>query len=164
MRLLSRVELALAGKDFLSLTNLLLEVLVMRDFVLNFHSGWRYLVLLMLIVMFVFYAYEYFTKRKLPYEKHIDMGYMGVIHVQVILGILLLIVDIFTGWFEGRLLGHAIVMILQEPLATFYKKYATKIEPIDPQRRRLLGMGIPIASLLLIFIGLAAISRPLLGS
>ncbi len=134
----------------------------MREFFLNFHSGWRYLVILSLIIMFVFYLYEYFTKTNRKEERIIDMVVGIVLHTQIGLGILLLIFDIIDGLFEMREIGHVVIMLgLILPLTIVYSK---RTKAATPEMHRILGLAMPVVTFILIFAGLAAISRPLFGS
>ena len=133
----------------------------MREFFLNFHSGWRYLVILALVIMFVFYLYEYLTKTNRKEERFIDLGVGMIIHTQIGLGILLLIFDIIDGLFEMRELGHLVMMLLLLPLTLVYSR-RVKIAP--PQLHRMMGLALPIVAFILILAGLTAISRPLFGS
>lgn len=133
----------------------------MREFFLNFHSGWRYMVVLMLVIMFVFYLYEYLTKTSRKEERFIDLGFGMAIHIQIGLGILLLIFDIIDGLFEMREMGHIVLMFLLLPLAIVYSK-RVKIAP--PAIHHMLGLAMPIISIIIIFVALMAIDRPLFGS
>lgn len=133
----------------------------MREFFLNFHSGWRYLVILSLIIMFVFYLYEYLTKTNRKEERILDMVVGIVLHTQVGLGILLLIFDIIDGLFEMREMGHVFMMILILPLTIVYSK---RVKTATPEMHRMLGLAMPVVTFVLIIAGLAAISRPLFGS
>lgn len=133
----------------------------MREFFLNFHSGWRYLVILALIIMFVFYLYEYLTKTSRKEERLIDLGVGIIIHTQIGLGVLLLIFDIIDGLFEMRELGHIILMLLLLPLTLVYSR---RVKTAPPEMHRMMGLAMPVVAFILIFAGLAAISRPLFGS
>lgn len=133
----------------------------MREFFLNFHSGWRYLVILALIIMFVFYLYEYFTKANRKEERIIDLVVSIILHTQVGLGILLLIFDIVEGLFEMREIGHVFMMGLILPLTIVYSK---RVKTATPEMHRTLGLAMPVVTFVLIIAGLAAISRPLFGS
>lgn len=133
----------------------------MREFFLNFHSGWRYMVVLMLVIMFVFYLYEYLTKTSRKEERFIDLAFGTAIHIQIGLGILLLIFEIIDGLFEMREMGHIVLMFLLLPLTIVYSK-RVKIAP--PAIHRMMGLAMPIISIIIIFVALVAIDRPLFGS
>lgn len=135
----------------------------MTDLLLNAHSGWRYVVLLVLIVTFLYYLFEYIQQTKLPYDRQVDLAFGTSIHIQIGLGILLLIAFILDNRFEGRLMGHVVLMLILLPITIMYSKYAKALAVVSPRRRRQLGMATPIICLILIYVGLLAISRGLFG-
>ena len=76
---------------------------------LHAHSGLRYLVLLMGLVVVAYAAYGLATKAE--YGKHmrvLSAIFTGVIDLTVLLGIIML----FTGMFYPQLAGHIAMMIL----------------------------------------------------
>ena len=135
----------------------------MTDFVFNFHSGWRYIVILMIFVAMGFYAYEYFTKKSTPHERKVDLAFTTSIHVQLLLGIVLLVIYIIEGLFEGRHMGHVVIMLLLGGVAGFYTRTSKVLAVANPDRRRLLGLVTPLVALVMIVIGLSAIGAGLFG-
>lgn len=136
----------------------------MLDFLLEAHSGWRYVVLLAMILMVLFYAYEYFTRTTLSQEKQVDLIFATSIHIQILLGILLLIAYFLDDLFQSRQIGHVVVMLILLPLTIFYSRWVRRFEAVDDiGRRRLLGLLTPIAAFVIVLIGLAAIQVSLVG-
>ena len=81
---------------------------------LQAHSGFRYLVLLMAVVVIAYAAYGLATKR--PYDKQMRIFsamFVGVTDLTVLLGF----VNLFTGTFYPQLGGHIVMMILAAVLA-----------------------------------------------
>lgn len=134
----------------------------MTDILINAHSGWRYIVLLSLLVTALYYLYSYVTKRSLGQDRAIDLAFTTSIHVQVTLGLILMVVFFIDGLFYARLWGHVITMLLLLPLAIVYSRLA-RTWAADPPRKRLLGLAAPVVTLLLIIGGLQAIQRGLIG-
>ncbi len=130
----------------------------MSNFVLNAHSGLRYLILLA-GVLTVFYA-MYGAVAGRSYDKGMRIlatSFVGTIHLQLLLGLAL----IFSGRFQPALTGHIFMMLFAAAAAQI---------PVSVMRRRpeetksFLPHGVgAIAALGLIAAGILAIGRPIVG-
>ncbi len=130
----------------------------MSNFVLNAHSGLRYLILLA-GVLTVFYA-MYGAVAGRSYDKGMRIlatSFVGTIHLQLLLGLAL----IFSGRFQPALTGHIFMMLFAAAAAQI---------PVSVMRRRpeeaksYLPHGVgAIAALGLIAAGILAIGRPIVG-
>jgi hypothetical protein len=122
------------------------------------HSGLRYLVLLLGIVSVVVLLYSVLAKKPVPAARGLAMGYTGALHLQVLLGIALIIAGV---WY-GALMGHIVMMLLAVIAAQGSAILAKQTEdPVRANRARLYGI---IASMGLIFYGIVAIGRTLFES
>ena len=130
----------------------------MSNFVLNAHSGLRYLILLA-GVLTVFYA-MYGAVAGRSYDKGMRIlasSFVGTIHLQLLLGLAL----IFSGRFQPALTGHIFMMLFAAAAAQI---------PVSVMRRRpeeaksYLPHGVgAIVALGLIAAGILAIGRPIVG-
>ncbi len=125
---------------------------------LHAHSGLRYLVLLAGVVVVAYALYGLITDR--PYDRGMRVtaaSFAGLLHLQVLLGFFLLV----SGRFYPALIGHIFLMLFaavaaQVPLSVMRRR--------APEERRyaphLVGA---VVALLLIWFGVLAINRTLLG-
>lgn len=131
----------------------------MREFVLNFHSGWRFLVLLALVGTFVYFAYVLATKTDQPKrDKLVSTIFAVMVDIQITLGLILLLIYIVDGGFDaGRHLGHAVPMVLAAPVAHAYTIFgkAVKAPILFKKYQRIVGLLAPIGVLILVIGGLA---------
>ena len=125
---------------------------------LQAHSGFRYLVLLLGILVIGYAAFGMATKR--PYDKTmriLSAVFTGVIDVTVLLGL----VNMFTGTFYPRLSGHISMMVAALVVAHLVSA-VTKRRP--PEQRtyppHLWGALIVLG---LVSFGIMAIGRPIVG-
>ncbi|MCB9435862.1 MAG: hypothetical protein H6673_02580 [Anaerolineales bacterium] len=133
----------------------------MYDFVFNFHSGWRFLVLLALAVNVIYFGYALATKSKQPKrDKLVSTLFAVSVDIQITLGIILLIIVIIDGNFDaGRHFGHFMPMLLAAPVAHAYTIFgkAVKNQATVEKYQRLVGLLAPIIVLILVMGGLASL-------
>ena len=130
----------------------------MSNFILNAHSGLRYLILLGGILTVLYATYGVVAGRS--YDKTMRVlasSFVGTIHLQILLGLALL----FSGRFQPSVTGHIFMMIFAAAAAQV---------PVSVMRRRQEEMKsyLPhaigaIAALALIAAGIMAIGRPIVG-
>ncbi|MDE3002541.1 MAG: hypothetical protein OXU33_14230 [Gemmatimonadota bacterium] len=125
---------------------------------LHAHSGLRYLVLLMGLVVVAYAAYGLATKAE--YGKHmrvLSAIFTGVIDLTVLLGVIML----FTGMFYPQLAGHIAMMILAAAVAHVVhgvmKRRPPEAQTFTPH---IVGTLIVLAC---IVAGIMAIGRPIVG-
>ena len=130
----------------------------MSNFFLNAHSGLRYLILLAGILTVLYATYGVASGR--AYDKTIRIlasSFVGTLHMQILLGVLLLL----SGLFSSALTGHIFMMVFAAVSAQI---------PVSVMRRRpegnksYLPHGVgALVALVLIWGGVTAIGRPLIG-
>lgn len=117
------------------------------------HSGLRYLVLLVAVVALVVFLYGLVTRKDIGAARGLMAAYVGILDLQVLLGLILLL--LFP--FYGALIGHIVMMVLAVAAAHVLSVMARKAT--DARRAmmlRLAGVGV---SLVLIIGGIMAIGR-----
>ena len=130
----------------------------MSNFLLNAHSGLRYLILLAGVLTVLYAAYGMVSGR--PYDKTIRIlasSFVGTLHLQILLGVALL----FSGLFSPALTGHIFMMVFAAAAAQI---------PVSVMRRRPEeqksytphGVG-ALAALAMIAAGILAIGRDIIG-
>ena len=125
---------------------------------LHAHSGLRYLVLLMGIVVIAYAAYGLATQAEYGKRMRVLSAiFTGVIDLTVLLGIIML----FTGMFYPQLAGHISMMILAAVIAHVIHG-VMKRRPPDAQTftPHVVGTLIVLAC---IVAGIMAIGRPIVG-
>lgn len=125
---------------------------------LHAHSGLRYLVLLMGIVVIAYAAYGLATQAEYGKRMRVLSAiFTGVIDLTVLLGIIML----FTGMFYPQLAGHISMMILAAVIAHVVHG-VMKRRPPDAQTftPHVVGTLIVLAC---IVAGIMAIGRPIVG-
>lgn len=123
---------------------------------LHAHSGLRYLVLVAGAAALVYALVGLFARR--PYDRGMRVtaaAFAGLLHLQVLLGIALVI----AGIFYGQLIGHIVLMLAaaaaaQAPLSVMRRR------PVEQRAYGPHALGAALA-LLLIWAGLLAIGRGL---
>lgn len=130
----------------------------MSNFLLNAHSGLRYLILLGGVLTVLYAAYGVASKR--TYDKTMRIlasSFVGTIHLQILLGVAL----ILSGMFQPALTGHLFMMLFAAAAAQI---------PVSVMRRRpeerksYLPHGIgALVALAMIAVGILAIGRPIVG-
>ena len=130
----------------------------MGNFLLNAHSGLRYLILLGGVLTVLYASYGVVSGR--AYDKTIRIlasSFVGTMHLQILLGLALL----FSGSFRPALTGHIFMMLFAAAAAQI---------PVSVMRRRPEemksylphGLG-ALAALGAIAAGILAIGRPIVG-
>ena len=130
----------------------------MSSFLLNAHSGLRYLILLGGVLTILYASYGVVTGR--AYDKTMRIlasSFVGTMHLQILLGLALL----FSGMFQPALTGHIFMMLFAAAAAQI---------PVSVMRRRPEelksymphGLG-ALAALGMIAVGILAIGRPIVG-
>ena len=130
----------------------------MSNFLMNAHSGLRYLILLAGVLTVLYAAYGMVSGR--PYDKTIRIlasSFVGTLHLQILLGVALL----FSGLFSPALTGHIFMMVFAAAAAQI---------PVSVMRRRPEeqksytphGVG-ALAALAMIAAGILAIGRDIIG-
>ncbi len=125
---------------------------------LQAHSGFRYLVLLIGVLVIGYAAFGMVTKR--PYDKTmriLSAVFTGVIDVTVLLGL----VNLFTGTFYPRLSGHISMMVMAAVLAHVISA-VTKRRPPEQRTYAPHVVGTLIV-LVIVSFGIVAIGRPIVG-
>ena len=125
---------------------------------LQAHSGFRYLVLLMGVVVIGYAAYGMATGR--PYDtrmRALSAIFTGVIDLTVLLGF----VNIFTGMFYPQLGGHIVMMVLAAAVAHIVHR-VVKSRP-DEQRTYAPHLVGTVVVLGMVVAGIMAIGRPIVG-
>ncbi len=130
----------------------------MGTFFLDAHSGLRYLILVAGVLTVLYAAYGVFSGR--TYDKTMRIlasGFVGTIHLQILLGLALL----FSGLFQPSVIGHIFMMLFAAAAAQV---------PVSVMRRRpeeqksYLPHGIgAFVALALIVGGILSIGRPIVG-
>jgi hypothetical protein len=125
---------------------------------LHAHSGFRYLVLLMGLIVIAYSAYGLVTKR--PYEKRmrvLSAAFTGVIDLTVVLGF----ANIFTGSFYPQLGGHIFMMVLAAAVA--HVVHGVMKRRPDDQRSYGPHLVGTVVALGMVVAGIMAIGRPIVG-
>tara|TARA_Y100000590_G_scaffold140051_1_gene160589 strand:- start:30237 stop:30629 length:393 start_codon:yes stop_codon:yes gene_type:complete len=130
----------------------------MSDFFLHAHSGFRYLVLLAGLLTVLYSVYGLISGIAYDYKmRFLSSSFAGLLHLQILLGLVL----IFSGRFQPAVAGHILMMV--------FAGAAGQI-PVSVMRRRpneektyLPHFIWALAALAIIFLGLKAIGRPLIG-
>lgn len=137
----------------------------MVDFILNFHSGWRYLVILGTVLVAVYFLYALVSKStKERTDSTILKAWAGLVDIQLTLGIILLalyVLEVDNTSYYGKLTGHWVLGVIAAVVAhgpTIYKRLNG--EP-NTQTRRMLGLVLPIVVIVLVILGVSAIDRGL---
>jgi hypothetical protein len=82
------------------------------------HSGLRFLVLLAAVVATGYFVFAMATGR--PVDKTVRIlgsAFVGLLDLQVLLGLALLVIYLMGGRFYGALIGHVVLMVLAAVLA-----------------------------------------------
>jgi len=125
---------------------------------LSAHSGLRYLVLLLGLVVAGYAAYGLITKR--PYDKRMRIlatAFTGVLDLQVVVGLAYL----FTSTFYPQLAGHLTMMVL----AVAITHVVSAVQRRRPLEQRTYGPHVvgTLVVLAIVSFGIMAIGRPIVG-
>ncbi|MDX2076982.1 MAG: hypothetical protein SFZ02_11155 [bacterium] len=124
----------------------------MMDFILQLHSGVRWLVVLMTIVAFVWLLVRYVQNKSYDKRTHgIVAGWAGLVGLQWIIGIILILV---MGTYTGTQWSHAGIMTLA--LAVAHGYVALKKRP--DKTRFVGGMASIIGVMVLVFVGVQMVN------
>ncbi|MCY1020954.1 hypothetical protein [Pyxidicoccus sp. MSG2] len=116
------------------------------------HSGLRYLVLLAGVLALAYFAFGLATKR--PFDKGgriLGASFAGLLHTQVLLGILVLVTRIYY----PALIGHIVMMVLAAATA----QVAMSVNRRRPQPGFVLPLMGVVLALVFIVGGIMAIGR-----
>lgn len=125
---------------------------------LSAHSGFRYLVLLLGIVVIAYAAYGLATKR--PYDARMRIlatAFTGALDLTVLLGV----AHLFTSTFYPQLAGHITMMVL----ALAITHIVAVVQRRRPLANRTYGPHLvaTVVVLAIISFGILAIGRPIVG-
>lgn len=126
--------------------------------ILMAHSGFRYLVLLMAVVVIGYAAHGMATKR--PYDtrmRALSAIFTGVLDLTVLLGF----ANIFTGIFYPALGGHIVMMVLAAAVA--HVVHGVMKRRPDDQRTYAPHLVGTVVVLGMVVAGIIAIGRPVVG-
>lgn len=130
--------------------------MAMTTIMLMAHSGWRWIVLILMVVTLLDMLLGWFSKRNWNYT--VDSGLLTAtrvsMYIQVALGIVLWI--LMGYWSNMRFTGeHAIVLLLALGAVEFGAARAKKLE--DPTSKYKFGAIGLIIALVLVIVGLQAV-------
>lgn len=134
----------------------------MFDFIFNFHSGWRYVVILATVLVAVYFLYALVTKATSENQEKVVLKWWGrFFDIQVTLGIILLLFYVLTDDYDyyGKLTGHWVMGLLASMVATSPTIYRWLNGEPSTQTRRMMGVILPIVVFIIIFLGISAIDR-----
>jgi hypothetical protein len=125
---------------------------------LGAHSGLRYLVLLLGLVVVAYATYGLIAKR--PYDKRmriLSTAFTGTLDLQVVVGLAYL----FTSTFYPQLAGHLTMMVL----AVAITHIVSAVQRRRPLEQRTYGPHVvgTLVVLAIISFGIMAIGSPILG-
>jgi ABC-type polysaccharide transport system permease subunit len=125
---------------------------------LNAHSGARYLVLMLGVVVIAYSAYGMATKR--PYAKTMRIlasSFTGALDLAVLFGL----AHLFTSTFRPQLMGHIVMMVLALAVAHIVSVVIRR-RPLE-QRSYAPHLVSVLIVLGLVSVGIMAIGRPIVG-
>jgi hypothetical protein len=125
---------------------------------LSAHSGLRYLVLLLGLVVIGYAAYGLANKR--PYDARMRIlatAFTGMLDLTVLLGV----AHLFTSTFYPQLAGHLTMMVLALAIAHI----VSVVQRRRPLEKRTYGPHVvgTVVVLAVIVVGILAIGRPIVG-
>lgn len=123
------------------------------------HSGNRYLILLVGVATVLYGLYGWATRRSYDRGiKFLGAAFSGLLDLQILMGLLM----IFTGTFYPALIGHIMVTVFAA-VAAHLPVAVMKRRPAE-QKTFAPHAAWAIVALVLIWGGVLAIGKPLLGS
>jgi len=125
---------------------------------LSAHSGFRYLVLLLGVLVVLYAAYGTATKR--PYDRRMRIlaaAFTGCLDLTVLLGV----AHLFTSRFYPQLGGHIVMMILAVAVAHVVSAVVRRRPP--EQRTYAPHLVSALIVLAIVAFGIMAIGRPIVG-
>lgn len=129
----------------------------MFNFFLNVHSGWRFVVLLALLINFLYFAYVLASKAQDgKQDRRVSLLFSTAADIQVTLGLILLVIVIIDGTFDaGKHLGHLFPMVLAAGASHAHMNVTRRVPALQTQR--IAGLLAPVVTIILILAGLAAL-------
>jgi len=126
--------------------------------VLSAHSGFRYLVLLLAVIVIAYAAYGLITKR--PYDKNmriLSLALTGVMDLTVLLGL----ATLFSSRFRTQIGVHVVTMLLAT-LVAHAVSMVMKRRPVEERTYapHLIGTAIVLA---MVVAGIMSIGRSVIG-
>jgi hypothetical protein len=125
---------------------------------LSAHSGFRYLVLLLGVIVIAYAAYGMATKK--PYDKRMRIlaaAFTGALDLTVLLGL----AHLFTSRFYPQLGGHIVMMVLAVAVAHVVSVVIRRRPP--EQRTYAPHLVATLIVLAIVAFGIMAIGRPIVG-
>lgn len=121
------------------------------------HSGIRYLVLLLGVLALAWALFGLVTRR--PYDRGMRVlasSFAGILHLQILLGLILL----FVQGFYPQLIGHLVMMLFAAAVA---QATSSIMKRRPPEKKSFAPHAVGVAvALVLIVGGILAIQRPIL--
>lgn len=128
----------------------------MQTMLFHAHSGLRYLVLAAAVIALVFVVGQRYAGGLERARRISTAAFVGLLDLQVLLGIVLL----FTWNFYGQLIGHIVMMVLALVTAHLY---AAKLKrTTEAGRAFIIGLLGVVLTLVFVVGGIMAIQRPVL--
>lgn len=125
----------------------------MQTMLFQAHSGLRYLVLAAAVVALVFVVGQRYAGGLERARRISTTAFVGILDLQVLLGIVLL----FTRPFYGQLIGHIVMMVLALVTAHLYS--AKLKRTTDPGQAFSIGLLGVVLTLVFVVGGIMAIGR-----
>jgi hypothetical protein len=125
---------------------------------LSAHSGFRYLVLLLGVLVIAYAAYGMATKQ--PYDRRmriLSAAFTGVLDLTVLLGL----AHLFTSQFYPQLGGHIVMMVLAVVVAHVVSAVVRR-RPLE-ERTYAPHLVSTLIVLGIVSFGIVAIGRPIVG-
>lgn len=132
------------------------------EFVLNLHSGWRYLVLLGTLLTLAYFAFALVSKMDAKRDRLVMTIWAILMDIQVTIGLILFVLWLLDDTLEvgGEQIGHVVTMlVLIPPVVHFYSIYSKRKPDADLKRLRTIGVAAPIVALVLIVAGILALGQ-----
>ena len=122
------------------------------------HSGLRYLVLLAAVVALLTLAYSLVTGRAARRAQIMATAFVGLLDLQILLGLALVMGGIFT----DAVTGHLMLMVMAAVVT--HGAYMIGQHSANERRELAFRFGGIILAMVLIVIGIMALGRSVLGS
>lgn len=127
----------------------------MNYFILMTHSGWRYVVVILLILTLIKMLAGWLGKQKWSsLDSRLLLALRGAVYVQVILGLLLYILEQY--WTEMRFTGEHVILMLLAVGGVEFAAARAKKAPDDTGKFKFASIGLAI-TFVLVYVGLMTI-------
>lgn len=133
----------------------------MINFFLQLHSGWRYVVVLVTILLALYFLYALISKNtKAKQETTFLKIWTGVVDLQITLGVVLLVAHLIDNskWYYDSFTGHWTTMVIAGAVAHVPAIFKRLNGEPSSQTRRIMGLALPIIFIIIIMVGLQAIN------